>query len=517
MRYIAAAIHRVEPVSPDVFDALSGPGGSTWAEPRPASRGCSGRTRASPGARARRPAPRRQPVLSGRARGARPVRSDRLGDRGCEQGGAGTAAGTLADERAGPRDRRGRPPARRAGGRVAAGSCRSRARCERPVRPDRADGRLACRPVPRGAVDADGGGRLAGRRRLQRRRPVRVRVLPRGAAVTAARPRRRPSSSTRRCWSVCPAGSATPCSRRRGRHTRSTRSSARTASSCDWTGGASGIATTTCSVSCCGTSSSGASRTWWPSSTVARWPGASPTTCPRRRSSTGSAAGDAETVAGLVDALALPVYFDGRQETVEEWLGWFGEDELSQYPALAVYGAWIRVLTGRPEEAEHWLALADGATSKIPLSDGSATIEPWVATLRAYMMRDGVEQALADADLALDQLPAASGWFPVALLGRGLAHALLGATDRARDDLTAAVERGLPVGSVQTRLCGTGTALATRGRTGSLGRGRTNMRGPRLPSSRSGASATTQGARSRTSRRHASHSTREDRTMRAPR
>lgn len=164
----------------------------------------------------------------------------------------------------------------------------------------------------------------------------------------------------------------------------------------------------------------------------------------------GRAAGDTEGVAGLVDVLALPVYFDGRQDTVEDWLGWFGEDELVHYPALAVYGAWIRVLTGRPEDAERWRALAEGATSKIPLSDGSTTIEPWVATLRAYMMPDGVERALADAELALDQLPSASGWFPVALLGRGLARALLGATDGARDDLRAAVERGLMVGSVQT-------------------------------------------------------------------
>jgi LuxR family maltose regulon positive regulatory protein len=30
MRYIAAAIHRVEPLPPTVFEALSGPGGSTW-------------------------------------------------------------------------------------------------------------------------------------------------------------------------------------------------------------------------------------------------------------------------------------------------------------------------------------------------------------------------------------------------------------------------------------------------------------------------------------------------------
>ncbi len=32
LRYIAAAIHRVEPVPPEVFDALSGPGGSTWSK-----------------------------------------------------------------------------------------------------------------------------------------------------------------------------------------------------------------------------------------------------------------------------------------------------------------------------------------------------------------------------------------------------------------------------------------------------------------------------------------------------
>ena len=102
----------------------------------------------------------------------------------------------------------------------------------------------------------------------------------------------------------------------------------------------------------------------------------------------------------------------------------------------------MRALTGRPADAERWLALADGATSTIPLSDGSATIEPWVATLRAGMMPDGVDQALADADLALDQLPPTSGWRPAALGLRGIAHALLGATDRATDDLTAAVERG---------------------------------------------------------------------------
>ena len=163
----------------------------------------------------------------------------------------------------------------------------------------------------------------------------------------------------------------------------------------------------------------------------------------------GQAAGETETVAGLIDALSPPLYYDGRLQTAEEWLGWFGDDELVQYPALAVFGAWWRALTGRAEEAERWLALADGATSKIPLSDGSATIEPWVATLRAHMMLSGVEQALADADLALDQLSPNSFWIPTALLGRGVAHALLGETDRGVEALEAAVERGLATGSVE--------------------------------------------------------------------
>ena len=37
----------------------------------------------------------------------------------------------------------------------------------------------------------------------------------------------------------------------------------------------------------------------------------------------GHAAGETDTVAGLIDRLALPLYYDGRMATVEEWLGWF--------------------------------------------------------------------------------------------------------------------------------------------------------------------------------------------------
>ena len=49
----------------------------------------------------------------------------------------------------------------------------------------------------------------------------------------------------------------------------------------------------------------------------------------------GQAAGETDTVAGLIDALSPPYYYDGRLQTVEHWLGWFGDDELVQYPSLA--------------------------------------------------------------------------------------------------------------------------------------------------------------------------------------
>jgi LuxR family transcriptional regulator, maltose regulon positive regulatory protein len=160
----------------------------------------------------------------------------------------------------------------------------------------------------------------------------------------------------------------------------------------------------------------------------------------------GQAAGDTETVARLVDKLALGLYYNGRLETLEQWLGWFGDDDLARFPAIAVYSAWVRALTGRAAEAERLLSRAEGATSAIPLSDGSATIEPWVATLRAFMMPQGIDRALADAQRALDQFAPGSSWRSTALLIHGIAYALLDDADRARVDLAAAVDMALVEG-----------------------------------------------------------------------
>jgi LuxR family maltose regulon positive regulatory protein len=156
----------------------------------------------------------------------------------------------------------------------------------------------------------------------------------------------------------------------------------------------------------------------------------------------GHAAGETDAVARLVDQLALPTHYDGRLETLDGWLRWFSEDDLRRYPALAVVGGWLRALTGRSAEAERWLALAEGSTSTIALSDGSATIDPWVAILRAAMMPDGPERAVADGNLAVAELAPGSGWRPAALTIRGTVHVVRGDAESAIADLTAAVEDG---------------------------------------------------------------------------
>ena len=91
--------------------------------------------------------------------------------------------------------------------------------------------------------------------------------------------------------------------------------------------------------------------------------------------------------------MALPLYYDGRRETLEEWLAWFSDEELVRYPALAVNGAWLRAMTGHAAEAERWLALAEGRPRRSRSRTAAPRSSPWVATLRARMMADGVERA----------------------------------------------------------------------------------------------------------------------------
>jgi LuxR family maltose regulon positive regulatory protein len=165
------------------------------------------------------------------------------------------------------------------------------------------------------------------------------------------------------------------------------------------------------------------------------------------------AAGDVDRLARLVGRDSLAAWAAGKRDAVETWLSWFAETcDFERHPDIAVLEAWAHGLTGRPSASERWLRLAERATLREPLPDGSASIEPWLAVVRATQCRDGVERMQADAELALRELGPASGWRPWALVNRGAAHLLMGEVDLADGAMAEAAEEAESIGFTPSRI-----------------------------------------------------------------
>ncbi len=170
-------------------------------------------------------------------------------------------------------------------------------------------------------------------------------------------------------------------------------------------------------------------------------------------------AGEADSAARLVGTLAFPAYQQGRVATAERWLGWL-EDHgaMANQPATAVMAAMLSAMTGKPGEADRRAGVAEQAAAVASLPDGSASIEPWLALLRALLCRGGVEQMQADAELAARTMAAGSFWRTAATLFLGLTHLMAGDPDRA-DVLFADAAAGGQAGGATTGTC---LALAER-------------------------------------------------------
>ena len=143
-------------------------------------------------------------------------------------------------------------------------------------------------------------------------------------------------------------------------------------------------------------------------------------------------AGEVDSAARLVGALAFLSYQRGRIATVERWLGWL-EDRaaMESYPAITVLAAVFCALTGKPAQAERWADVAERVAAATSLPDGSPSIEPWLALIRALLCRDGVEQMRADAELAARTMAPGSFWRITAMMYRAAAHLMAGDLDRA--------------------------------------------------------------------------------------
>jgi LuxR family maltose regulon positive regulatory protein len=159
------------------------------------------------------------------------------------------------------------------------------------------------------------------------------------------------------------------------------------------------------------------------------------------------AAGDTDRVARLVATLAQPAYAAGRVDTARRWLAWFEDQGLiGRYPAVAVQGAWVQALVGRPEAAERWADAAERGPVSGTLPDGS-TMRSYLALLRALRCRDGIARMRADAQLARQELSAESPWQPTALLLEGISYLLAGEVDPADSILAHAVDLATHAGA----------------------------------------------------------------------
>jgi hypothetical protein len=117
--------------------------------------------------------------------------------------------------------------------------------------------------------------------------------------------------------------------------------------------------------------------------------------------------GETDAAHGLIEHLAVPTYFGGGLATVETWLHWYDES-LDRYPTIAVLGARVYVLTGRPVEGARWERAAQRSTATPELPDGSASSRgsPRCA---AYTCPGEIERMVGDCELALAQLGSEAG------------------------------------------------------------------------------------------------------------
>ncbi len=162
-----------------------------------------------------------------------------------------------------------------------------------------------------------------------------------------------------------------------------------------------------------------------------------------------AASGDVDELARLVSTFALPFFRSGRVVTVERWLRWFDSPELLEnHPAVAAFGAWVHALRGRPDDAERFAYAVEHSAHDGPMPDGSPSVRPWAALVRAMLCHRGVEVMRADAQAALDELGPSSFWRPSALLLLGVGWLLGGDPDRAEELFVETAEEAVGSGAV---------------------------------------------------------------------
>ena len=123
----------------------------------------------------------------------------------------------------------------------------------------------------------------------------------------------------------------------------------------------------------------------------------------------------------------------GQTKTVEGWFESLPEELVTQDATLLLARAWTCLLSGRGDDAERLLALAENTPHEGPLPDGAASIEVAVVILRAVFGLGGIEVTLRDARRAAElDRDRTSPWAALIRVGLGASLYLSGDPSVAR-------------------------------------------------------------------------------------
>ncbi len=155
--------------------------------------------------------------------------------------------------------------------------------------------------------------------------------------------------------------------------------------------------------------------------------------------------GDPDAAAQLVEAATLSTYRQGHSDRLQRWLAAFDDRAFERRPCLAVGAALVLALSGRPEIAEHLAEIVERSEFSSTPANGSASFESSRAILRAAMVRNGPDDAIASAVYAVEAEGPASPWWTIACEALALGHIMRGDATEAESvlaDGVAAAQRG---------------------------------------------------------------------------
>ena len=159
------------------------------------------------------------------------------------------------------------------------------------------------------------------------------------------------------------------------------------------------------------------------------------------------AAGDRDRFASIVEDSALLLFHGGELALVEHWLARADDELLARHPAVAIFGAFMHNIAGRPDQADAWAAIAERASDDVSMPGDSPSVDAWLAALRAAMCRSGQEAMRLDAAHALAGLAEGSPWRPTSLMLLGVGQLLAGVTIAADEILAEAHLAGTTAGT----------------------------------------------------------------------